>query len=521
MPSPDHTASPAASADRDPRLDRPWPALWSIVLGFFMILVDTTIVTVAIPRMQQDLDTDLTSLLWVTSAYLLAYAVPLLITGRLGDRYGLKAVYMVGLMVFTAASLWCALAGDVGMLIVARVVQGLGAGVMTPQTMSMITRMFSPQQRGRAMALWGATAGVASLVGPLLGGVLVDGPGWEWIFLVNVPVGILTLLLVQRNVPRFSRRAHSFDWLGVVLSAIGLFLLVFGIQEGNTYDWGRITDSLRIGPLETGMPVSVPGLIIAGVVALAVFVVWQARNRREPLVPLSLFRDRNFSVASLAIAMMGATVLTLAIPATLFFQQVLGMTPTQAALMTAPMAVVSLVLAPPVGRWMTLHDPRWMALGGFASLAGGLLWLSRLMTPETPIVLLLLPFLLVGLGNAFVWGPLSLTATRNLPPSLAGAGSGVYNETRQIGSVLGSAAIATLMSDRLAARIGEATGGAGGTAPAGAEGGTGTLPEALHAPYAAAMSDAMLLPVGLAAVGVLAALLIGKPVDTGVWARDE
>lgn len=136
-------------------------------------------------------------------------------------------------------------------------------------------------------------------------------------------------------------------------------------------------------------------------------------------------------------------------------------------------------------------------------------------------MLLLLPFLLVGLGNAFVWGPLSLTATRNLPPSLAGAGSGVYNETRQIGSVLGSAAIATLMSDRLAARIGEATGGAGGTAPAGAEGGTGTLPEALHAPYAAAMSDAMLLPVGLAAVGVLAALLIGKPVDTGVWARDE
>ena len=514
-------ASPAAPpAERDPRLDRPWPALWSIVLGFFMILVDTTIVTVAIPRMQTELDTDLTSLLWVTSAYLLAYAVPLLITGRLGDRYGLKTLYMTGLAVFTLSSLWCGLAGSVEMLIIARVAQGLGAGMMTPQTMSMITRMFAPQDRGQAMALWGATAGVATLVGPIVGGLLVDGPGWEWIFFVNVPVGILALLLAARNVPRFSRRAHSFDWLGVLLSAVGLFMLVFGIQEGNTYDWGTITESLEIGPLDTHLPVSVPGLIIAGLVVLVGFVVWQAVNRREPLVPLSLFRDRNFSVANIAIAMMGATVLTLSLPITLFFQQVLGMSPTEAALMTAPMAVVSLVLAPLVGRWMGTHDPRWMALLGFASLAIGLLWLSRIMDPDTSIILLLLPFVLVGIGNAFIWGPLSLTATRNLPPSLAGAGSGVYNETRQIGSVLGSAAIATLMSDRIAARISEAT-GSSGPVPAGGERSGGALPEFLHAPIAAAMSDAMLLPVGLALVGVVAALLIGKPVDTGAWAKDE
>ena len=520
MTSRDHTIGPsAADPDRDPRLDRPWPALWSIVLGFFMILVDTTIVTVAIPRMQADLGTDLTSLLWVTSAYLLAYAVPLLITGRLGDRLGLKAVYVAGLFVFTASSLWCGLAGSVEVLILARIVQGLGAGMMTPQTMSMITRMFSPRRRGQAMAVWGATAGVASLVGPLLGGVLVDGPGWQWIFFVNVPVGVLALVLVARNVPRFSRRAHSFDWLGVVLSATGLFLLVFGIQEGNSYSWGTITDSLVIGPVDTRLPISVPGLIIAGVLVLAVFVLWQGRNRREPLVPLSLFRDRNFSVANLAIAMMGATVLTLAIPATLFFQQVLGMSPTRAALMTAPSAVVSLVLAPLVGRWMTTHDPRWMAIGGFASLGVGLLWLSRLMDPATSVPLLLAPFFLIGLGNALVWGPLSLTATRNLPPSQAGAGSGVYNETRQVGSVLGSAAIATLMSDRIAARLGDASGG--DAAPTGAEAQAGPLPESLHAPYAAAMGDAMLLPVGLALVGVLAALLIGKPVDTGVWAKDE
>lgn len=141
---------PLTDFDRDPRLERPWPALWSIVLGFFMILVDTTIVTVAIPRMQVDLDTDLSSLLWVTSAYLLAYAVPLLITGRLGDRFGMKTMYMAGLAVFTAASLWCGLSGSVEMLILARVVQGLGAGMMTPQTMSMITRLFAPKDRGQS-----------------------------------------------------------------------------------------------------------------------------------------------------------------------------------------------------------------------------------------------------------------------------------------------------------------------------------------------------------------------------------
>ncbi|ASK64713.1 MFS transporter [Brachybacterium avium] len=515
--------SAAAGADHDPRLGRPWPALWSIVLGFFMILVDTTIVTVAIPRMQEDLDTDLPSLLWVTSAYLLAYAVPLLITGRLGDRFGMKSMYMAGLAVFTASSLWCGLSGSVEMLILARVVQGLGAGMMTPQTMSMITRMFAPADRGQALALWGATAGVATLVGPIAGGLLVDGPGWEWIFFVNVPVGVIGLLLAGRNVPRFARRVHSFDWLGVVLSAVGLFLLVFGIQEGTSYDWGRITDSLTIGPLETHVPVSVPGLIIAGAVIMAAFVAWQALNRREPLVPLGLFRDRNFSVANIAIAMMGAIVLTLSFPITLFFQRVLGMSPTEAALMTAPMAVVSLVLAPVVGKNMTRYDPRWMAVGGFASLAAGLAWLAVLMRPDASVALLLVPFVLVGLGNALIWGPLSLTATRNLAPSQAGAGSGVYNETRQIGSVLGSAGIATVMNDRIGVRITEAFQDAPAAAGFGGERSLptdGDLPAFLHAPFAAAMADAMLLPVALSLVGVLAALFIGRPVDSGAWAED-
>ena len=168
---------------------RPWPALWSLVIGFFMILIDTTIVSVANPSIMEGLNADINSVIWVTSAYLLAYAVPLLITGRLGDRFGPKKLYLSGLVVFTLASLWCGLSGDVQMLIVARVFQGFGAAMMTPQTMAVITRIFPPDRRGAAMGIWGATAGVATLVGPILGGVLVDGLGWEWIFFINVPVG--------------------------------------------------------------------------------------------------------------------------------------------------------------------------------------------------------------------------------------------------------------------------------------------------------------------------------------------
>ena len=174
---------------------RPWPALFALCLGFFMILVDTTIVTVATPAIIEDLDAEVNDVVWVTSAYLLAYAVPVLITGRLGDRFGPRRIYLIGLSVFTLASLWCGLTETVEALILARVVQGLGAAMMTPQTMAVITRIFPADRRGQAMALWGATAGVATLVGPILGGVLVDGLGWEWIFFINIPVGVVASCL--------------------------------------------------------------------------------------------------------------------------------------------------------------------------------------------------------------------------------------------------------------------------------------------------------------------------------------
>ncbi len=475
----------------------PWPALWALVLGFFMILVDSTIVTVATPAIMRGLGADVNQVVWVTSAYLLAYAVPLLITGRLGDRIGPKNLYLAGLALFTLASLWCGLTGTIEQLIIARVFQGLGASMMTPQTMAVITRTFPATQRGRAMSLWGAVAGVAMLVGPILGGVLVDGLGWEWIFFINIPVGAVGFVLAWRLVPNLETHPHRFDLIGVALSAVGLFLVVFGIQEGESYDWGTITGVI-----------SVPALILLGLVVIAVFLVWQKRNRGEPLLPLGLFADRNFSLANVAITSVGFTITAMAFPLMIWAQVVRGLSPTRAALLLVPMAVLAGALAPFVGRLTDRAHPRYVAGFGLLCLPISLTWLSFALSPTAPIWQVLLPIALLGVANGFMWAPLGTTATRNLPMHQAGAGAGVYNTTRQIGAVLGSAAIAALMQSRLAAELPRAPGGGG---PASGASFGGPLPPALLDGFNTAMAQALLLPAAVALVGLLAVVLFATP----------
>lgn len=477
---------------------RPWPALWALVIGFFMILIDTTIVSVANPTIMDKLHTDINSVIWVTSAYLLAYAVPLLITGRLGDRFGPKNLYLGGLILFTLASAWCGFSGDINQLILARVFQGIGAGLMTPQTMAIITRIFPPDRRGQAMGLWGATAGVGTLVGPILGGVLVDSLGWEWIFFVNLPIGVVAFIAALRLVPRLETHPHRFDLFGVALSAIGMFLLVFGIQEGESYNWGTI-----VGPISVWL------LIIAGIVVLGLFLLWQAVNKGEPLLPLALFRDRNFSLANAAIATVGFTVTSMSLPLMFYFQLVLGLKPTESALMLIPMAVLNAGLAQPVGRLVDRINPRYIALAGAIFLAAALLWYSAIMTPDTPIIWLLFPGALLGIANACVWSPISTTVTRNLPQSQAGAGSGVYNTTRQVGTVLGSAAIAALMQIRLSAEL---------PGPASTnQQFSGALPVALHAGFSNAMAQSLLLPAAVAVVCAIVVAFFAKPKQTVAW----
>ncbi len=467
----------------------PWYALWAMMVGFFMILLDSTIVAVANPSIMTALGTGYDTVIWVTSAYLLAYAVPLLVAGRLGDRLGPKRLYLGGLAVFTVASLWCGLSGSVGTLIAARVVQGIGAALLTPQTLSTITRIFPPERRGVAMSVWGATAGVATLVGPLAGGLLVDGLGWEWIFFVNLPIGVVGLGLAAWLIPALPTHTHRFDLVGVGLSAVGLFLVVFALQQGQAGGWAPW----------------IWGMLLAGAGLVAAFVYWQSVNTREPLIPLQMFADRDFGLANLGVAIIGFAGTAMVLPLMFYAQAVCGLSPTRSALLTAPMAITSGVLAPAVGRIVDRSHPGPVVGFGFSMLAIALTWLSIQMTPATPIWRLVAAFVTMGVGTAFVWSPLAATATRNLPPRLAGAGSGVFNTTRQVGAVLGSAGIAAFMTSRIGAELPPMPGGSHAQ-----HSGSGALrlPESLREPFAAAMSQSMLLPAFVALFGVSAALFM-------------
>ncbi|WP_404286743.1 DHA2 family efflux MFS transporter permease subunit [Glutamicibacter arilaitensis] len=464
-----------------PNFDRKtaWNALWALVIGFFMILLDTTIVSTAMPAIMKSLDADISGILWINSAYLLAFAVPLLITGRLGDRFGPRNIYLIGLLIFALASLWCGLSSSLASLTIARAVQGLGAALISPQAMTLITRLFPYQHRGAAMGLWGAVAGIATLIGPIVGGLLVDSVGWEWIFFINLPIAVLSFIMLLKYVPRLAPQAHSFDWVGVVLSAVAMFALVFGIQEGDSTNWEPF-----IGLLTSWH------LIGIGVVLFGVFIWWQSKTAKEPLVPLRLFAVRNFSLANVAISCMGLTISTMSLPMVFFLQNVRGLTPTQSALMISPMAIVAIFAAPILGKTVNKFNPRNLAVPGFALIGGATVVYAFMMHADVPLWTLLIPSTVQGLGSAMIWPSLSLAATKDLTPRDAGAGSGIYNTTRQIGSVLGSALIAVMMESRVSAEILKVQ-----------SQGAAAIPEAT----AVGMGQALLLPgfVALAAVLVV------------------
>ncbi|MFE2999908.1 MFS transporter [Nocardia sp. NPDC059246] len=458
----------------------PWAALGALCVGYFMILLDMTIVAVANPAIMSGLHTDLSKVIWVTSAYLLTFAVPLLITGRLGDRFGPKYLYLAGLSVFTLASLWCGLAGGIDSLIAARAVQGLGAALIAPQTMAVIGRIFPWDKRGAAMGVWGGVAGVAALVGPVFGGALVDSGGWQWIFYVNLPIGVIALVLGARLIPVLPTSKHRFDIPGMVMVAIGMTALVIGIQEGNDHHWAGW----------------VWGLILGGLAVLALFLVNQGRNKIEPLIPLSVFRNRNFSLGNIATSGLTAATTAQMVPSFFYLQVVRELSPTKAALVGSPLALLSALLSPVVGRLSDKVPPRYLLMFGFVAYAAGVWWFLALANPHGSIPMLVVTSVVCGVGSAFIWAPLPAATMRSLPLEQMGAAAGIYATTRQIGSALGSACIAALLAARMAAHA--LPGG-------GSSGAGGHLPDFVKAPYSSALSDSLYLSVGLLVVCAIAA----------------
>src|SRR5437660_4728766 len=339
----------------------PWIILLVLCLGFFMILLDLTSVNVAIPSIIDGLHAGLDEILWVLNAYILVYAVLLITAGRLGDKYGAKRLFLVGLAVFTFASIGCSLAQSPGQLIVARIVQGIGGAILTPQTLSIITVIFPPERRGAAFGVWGAVAGVATVTGPTLGGFLVTYINWRWIFFVNVPVGLVALAGALLVVPDLRPgRRHRLDIVGVLLASTSLFGIIFGLVEGERFDWGAIWG-----------PITIPEIIAAGVVLFAVFVVFE-RFQAEPLMPLSLFSNRNFSISIWVSSAVAFGMLGFFIPVTIFFQSVLGFSALKAGLTFLPMSLVSMVVAPIARRMSDRFGGKYILVAGLTLFAAGM-----------------------------------------------------------------------------------------------------------------------------------------------------
>jgi EmrB/QacA subfamily drug resistance transporter len=422
----------------------PWLVLTVLCLGFFMILLDTTIVNIAIPDMIDSLHASLDDILWVLNAYILVYAVLLITAGRLGDLHGPKRLFMIGLVVFTAASAACGFATTPGQLIAARVAQGVGGALLTPQTLSVLTMIFPPAKRGAAFGIWGAVAGVATIAGPTLGGFIVTHWGWSWIFFVNVPIGAVTLVLAAVVMPdiRLNRR-HRLDIPGTVLVTIGLFLVTYGLIEGQPHDWGEVWGS-----------VTITEIIVTGVIVLGLFLLQQYVQRdKEPLIPFSIFRDRNFTVCNYVVASIGFGMLGLFLPLVIFLQSVLGLDAFHAGLALAPMSLVSMFLAPVAGRMSDRFGGKYILFTGLTLFAAGMGIVLAESNVDTTQLDLLPGLLVAGVGLGMTFAPLQTVAMHDIEPRMAGAASGLINTTRQLGAVIGSAAVGALLQNQLAVKL--------------------------------------------------------------------
>jgi EmrB/QacA subfamily drug resistance transporter len=422
----------------------PWAVLVVVSLGFFMTLLDLTIVNIAIPNMIDKLHASLDAVLWVLNAYALVLAVLVITAGRLGDLLGPRTMFVAGIAVFTVASAACGFAPNAGWLIAFRAVQGLGAAMLMPQTLAIVTMTFPPERRGAAFGIWGAVAGLATIAGPTLGGLLVTAFDWRWIFFVNLPIGAAVLAVTFLIIPRFQPgRRHRFDILGVTLASLALLAICYGLVEGQRYDWGTVTSFI-----------SIPLIIAAGVVLLGAFVLVQKmRQDREPLVPFSLFRSRNFTLMNWVSGTLSIGMLGIFLPFTIYLQSALGFSALKAGLTMAPSSVVMIILAPGLGRLTDKIGGKFILLTGLTLFAVGMGWAVLIATPHSAWYDFLAPLIVAGLGMGGTFPPMTTTAMRDVDPRMAGAASGVLNTTRQVGSVIGTAAVGALLQNRLVSSL--------------------------------------------------------------------
>jgi EmrB/QacA subfamily drug resistance transporter len=420
---------------------RKWGVLAVISFSLFMILLDVTIVNIALPHIMTAFKVSLASIEWVFNVYVLVFAALLLTLGKLGDLFGRRLLFVIGLGIFTLASLGCSLAPSFNVLLVFRGIQAIGGAAMMPATLSILNVEFSKSQRGLALGIWGAVAGAANALGPIIGGSLVDAASWRYIFVINIPIGIFALiaalLIVKESTdPRTNRH---IDISGVLIVSLALFCLIFALVEGQKYGWTS------------------PTILILFAVALISFITFIFVELKivNPLAQLSLFRDRTFSAGNFVGMVQSFGLIGVIFLLVLFLQIVLGFNALKAGLTLLPLPLAIIVVAPFAGRFTDKIGGRWILFAGTLITALGIYLMSDL-SGVTDWTNLVLPLVVCGVGMGLVMAPTTTVVMASTPVQQSGMGAGILSTTRQIGSVLGLSVLGAVLQNQLVNNVSHA-----------------------------------------------------------------
>ncbi len=424
--------------------NRKWWTLASVAFALFMIMLDNTVVNVALPAIQRDLGIGVSELEWVVTGYALSFAVLMLTGGKLADMFGRRRVFMIGLAIFTVSSLFCGLAGTADLLIGARVVQGLGAAFMMPATLSIITATFPPKERGAALGIWAGVSAMALAIGPLVGGLITEHISWNWVFYINVPVGVLGLVAARLVIRESKDTSHEqrLDVPGLVTSGLALFALVFALIEANSYGWTSAT---------------ILGLFGLAAVSAVAFVFLELRQRL-PMFDMALFRNPTFVGANTVALLVSLAMFGVFFFISLYMQNVLGYSAVRAGASFLPMTLLIILVAPIAGKASDRLGSRWLMAGGMTLVGLSLLLFAQLQVDSSYWTLL--PAMVTGgVGMALTMTPMTAAAMSSVPVDKAGVGSGMLNTFRQVGGSLGIAVMGAILA------AGSSSSLAGGSTP--------------------------------------------------------
>ncbi|MEU7901600.1 DHA2 family efflux MFS transporter permease subunit [Actinoplanes sp. NPDC049118] len=426
------TLAPQRPADTtDRRRPRPLAAVLAAVgIPMFMVTLDNLVVTTALPVIRADLGASLADLQWFVNAYTLPFAAFLLTAAALGDRLGRRRVFLAGIVLFTLASAAAALSTEAWMLTAARAVQGLAGAAVAPLSLTLLAQAVPDRHRNAAVGIWGGISGLGVAVGPVVGGAVVEGLDWSWIFWLNVPVGMVAIVLAATVLRESRGGAVRLDPLGLLLSAAGMLLLVWGVVDGPEHGWS----SARV-----------LAMLIGGAALLAAFVGWQHRNP-APMLPLSLFRSRAFSLVNIVSLTFSAGAFGSVFLLAQFFQVVQGLSPLDAGVRTLPWTMAPMVVAPLAGIFADRLGLRNLIVAGQVLLAAGVLWIALATTTDVTYGEIVVAFVLAGVGMGLTFAPISTMALASVTARERGVASGANNTIRELGVAVGVAVLASVFS---------------------------------------------------------------------------